>query len=85
MNPSAILSRVESRRAPNLVTLPLTLATIPSIRSKAPPARIKIPPRKRLNGITNPDDEVISIPMKVIMFGLIGKALAKGANGLSKK
>ncbi len=85
INPSAILSKVESRSAPNLVALPLTLATIPSIRSKAPPASIKIPPRKRLKGIINPDDDVISIPIKVITFGLTGKAFAKGVNGLSKK
>lgn len=85
INPSAILSRVESKRAPNLVTLPLTLARIPSRRSKRPPKRIKIPPKKRLKGIIKPEMEVRTIPMNVIMLGLIGKAFAKGARGLSRK
>jgi hypothetical protein len=85
INPSAILSIVESRSAPNLVALPLTLATTPSIRSKVPPASMKIPPQKRLKGIMNPDNDVIIIPIKVITFGLTGRAFANGVSGLSKK
>jgi len=85
IKPSAILSRVESSKAPNLVTLPFTLAIMPSSISKTPPKRIITPPQKRLTGIKNAEDAVIIIPRKVIKFGLNGRTLAKGLRGLSRK
>lgn len=85
INPSAIRSRVESRSAPNFVALPLTLAISPSIMSKTPPASITTPPQKRLWGITKAEDDVMSIPMRVIRLGFTGKAFAIGARGLSKR
>jgi hypothetical protein len=84
-NESEYRSRTESRKAPNLVILPVALATTPSSMSKKPPMRINTPPSLMLYGIITAARIVIRKPVIVSEFGLKGIRLAIELRGASKK